>query len=65
MVQVAVYHFCLGSLMYGLMASGHPTVVDLADSIAVRWIQQLSGQSSTNEVFLDDITEYNGNGAQV
>ena len=65
MVQVAVYHFCLGSLMYGLMASGHPTVVDLVDSIAVRWIQQLSGQSSTNEVFLDDITEYNGNGAQV
>jgi hypothetical protein len=50
--HVAVYHFCLGSLMYGLMASGHPTVVDLADSIAVRWIQQLSGQSSTNELLV-------------
>ncbi|CAI8033459.1 Focadhesin, partial [Geodia barretti] len=50
--HVAVYHFCLGSLIYGLMASGHPTVDDLADSIAVRWIQQLSDQTSTNELLV-------------
>ena len=48
--QVAAYHFCLGSLMYGLMAAAHPTVQELADNIAVRWIQQLAGHTSPNEV---------------
>jgi hypothetical protein len=48
--QVPAYHLCLGTILHGLLVASHPTIQQLADTIAVRWIQQLSSTTSTNEV---------------
>lgn len=37
-------------MLHGLLADFHPTVLQLADAIAVRWIQQLLNPSSPDEV---------------
>lgn len=37
-------------MLYGLLADFHPTVLQLADAVAVRWIQQLLNSSSPDEV---------------
>ena len=49
--KVPAYYLGLGTILYGLLAASHPTILQLADAVAVRWIQQLSEKPSQKEVY--------------
>lgn len=51
-IQVPSYHLGFGAILHGLLAGCHPTIIQLADTVAARWIQQLL-DSPDDEVCVD------------
>ena len=48
--QIPSYHLGFGAILHGLLAGCHPTIFQLADTVAARWIEQLLEHTSTDEV---------------